>query len=139
MSASCGSHQRHQSLPGGNATRRCGARFLPATLSERPMSASVPWLRVRQRLARVLAVARIECLHLLRDRTTLALVFTVPAIQIVLFGYAVNLNPKAIPVAITRNQGNPIDQLRRTVEETGYFSILADRLEPGAAERMLVE
>ena len=103
------------------------------------MTVSVPWRRVRRRVARVLAVARIECLHLIRDRTTIALVFTVPAIQLVLFGYAVNLDPKAIPLAIARNHGHPIDQLRRTVEETGYFSILADRLEPGAAERMVVE
>src|SRR5262245_50561546 len=139
MSAGCSPHQRRQSHPGNHAARRCRPCVFQAIRAERSMIVSVPWRRVRHRVARVLAVARIECLHLLRDRTTIALVFTVPAIQIVLFGYAVNLNPKAIPVAITRNQGNPIDQLRRTVEETGYFSILADRLEPGAAERMLVE
>lgn len=93
----------------------------------------------RHRVARILAVARIETLHLTRDRTTISLILVVPAIQLVLFGYAVNLDPKAIPLAIARNHGHPIDQLRRTVEETGYFSILADRLEPGAAERMVVE
>jgi ABC-2 type transport system permease protein len=103
------------------------------------MIVSAPWCRIRHRVARMLAVARIEFLHLIRDRTTIALVVTIPAIQLVLFGYAVNLNPKAIPLAIARNHGGPADQLHRTIEETGYFSILADRLEPGAAERLVVE
>jgi len=102
------------------------------------MIISAPWRRIRHHVTRMLAVARIECLHLIRDRTTIALVVTVPAIQIVLFGYAVNLNPKAIPTAIARNHSEPIDQFRRTIEETGYFSILADRLASGAAERMVV-
>ena len=59
------------------------------------------------RLARILAVARIECLQLIRDRTSLALIFTVPAVQIVLFGYAINLNPKNVPIAIARPSNSP--------------------------------
>jgi hypothetical protein len=42
----------------------------------------------------MLAVSRVEILHPLHDRATLSLILLVPAIQIVLFGYAVNLNPK---------------------------------------------
>src|SRR5262249_61186342 len=103
------------------------------------MTVSVPWRRIRHRVACMLAVAHIEFLHLIRDRTTIALVVTVPAIQIALFGYAVNLNPKAIPMAIARDHGGPVDQLHRAIEGTGYFSILADGLEPGAAERLVTE
>jgi ABC-2 type transport system permease protein len=87
----------------------------------------------------MLAVAQIEMLHLIRDRTSIALIVTVPAIQIVLFGYAVNLNPKAIPVAIAGNHQSLTDQLYRTIEDTGYFSILADRLALGDAERLVRE
>jgi ABC-2 type transport system permease protein len=86
----------------------------------------------------MLAVARIECLHLIRDRTTIALLVTVPAIQIVLFGSTVNLNPKAVPIAIARQHDSPGGQLQRTIEETGYFSILADGLAAGAAARLVV-
>jgi ABC-2 type transport system permease protein len=96
------------------------------------------WRHLHHRIARMLAVARIECLHLMRDRTTIALLVTVPAIQIVLFGYAVNLNPKHVPIAIARQHGGLGGQLQRTVEETGYFSILADGLAAGAAERLVV-
>ena len=91
-----------------------------------------------RRFLRVLAVARVECLQLIRDRTSIALIVTVPAIQIILFGYAVNLNPRNISIAIARNHDGSMDQLRRAIAETGYFSIVADGLELGAAERMVI-
>jgi hypothetical protein len=49
----------------------------------------------------MLAVARIELLHLLHDRTSISLILIVPAFQIVLFGYAVNPDSKHIPIAIS--------------------------------------
>ncbi len=101
--------------------------------------ASRLWRRLRHRLARILAVARIETLHLARDRTTISLVLVVPAIQLVLFGYAVNLDPKDVPIAIAREHDSVVDRLHRTIAETGYFSILADGLEAGAAERMVAD
>lgn len=101
--------------------------------------ARTPALRVGlyRRLLRVLAVARVECLQLIRDRTSIALIVTVPAIQIILFGYAVNLNPKDIPLAIARNHDGSLDQLHRAIVETGYFSIVADGLALGGAEKMV--
>jgi len=103
------------------------------------MMASGPWRRIRHRVARILAVARIETLHLTRDRTTISLILVVPAIQLVLFGYAVNLDPKDVPIAIAREYDGAVDRLHRTIAETGYFSILADGLEAGRAERMVAE
>jgi len=91
------------------------------------------------RIARILAVARVEFLHLIRDRASIGLVVAVPVIQVALFGYAVNLDPKALPLAIARDHADPTDRLRRAVEGTGYFSIRADGLEPGGAERMVRE
>jgi ABC-2 type transport system permease protein len=103
------------------------------------MMASGSGRRIRHRIARILAVARIETLHLTRDRTTISLILVVPAIQLVLFGYAVNLDPKDVPIAIAREYDGAVDRLHRTIAETGYFSILADGLEAGLAERMVVE
>ncbi len=98
-------------------------------------AATVPaWRRSGRRMW---IVARLECLLLLRDRTSLALIATVPAIQILLFGYTVNLNPKNLPVAIARNSDGADEAVRRAISETGYFSILADGLPPGGAERMV--
>jgi ABC-2 type transport system permease protein len=96
--------------------------------------------RVRNRVARIRAVSRIEMLHLVRDRTTISLILLVPAIQLVLFGYAVNLDPRHVPIAIAREApGRARDRFRHTIEETGYFSILADGLAAGAAERMVAD
>jgi ABC-2 type transport system permease protein len=103
------------------------------------MTVSMRWSYVTCHVVRIRAVACVETLHLIRDRMSIALIVLVPAIQIVLFGYAVTLDPKNIPLAIAGNHRSPVDQLHQTIEETGYFSILADRLELGAAERMVVE
>ncbi|MGH2616481.1 MAG: ABC transporter permease [Thermomicrobiales bacterium] len=98
------------------------------------MTASAPWRRV----TRMLAVARIETLHLTRDRLTLSLIVAVPAIQIILFGYTINLDPKNVPMAIAGDHALA-DQLTRKIAETGYFVIVADKLPLGAAERLVAE
>jgi ABC-2 type transport system permease protein len=87
----------------------------------------------------MLAVARVEILILIHDRPTISLILLVPAIQIVLFGYAVNLNPKNISIAIAGDSGDLMRQVHRTIEETGYFTILGDGLKRGEAERMVIE
>ncbi len=92
-----------------------------------------------RRIARMVAVARIEMLHLVHDPTTISLMLLVPAIQIVLFGYAVNLNPRHVPIAIAGDHNGRGLQVRSTIESTGYFTVSADGLEPGAAKRMVAE
>lgn len=94
---------------------------------------------ILRRIARILAVARVETLHLIHDRTTLSLILLVPATQIVLFGYAVNLDPRHIPIVIARDHQGPQDQVDRLIGQTGYFMVLADGLKPGAAERMVIQ
>jgi ABC-2 type transport system permease protein len=85
----------------------------------------------------MLAVARLELLHLIHDRTSISLILIVPAIQIVLFGYAVNLDPKHVPIAISRGNDAVVDLIHQIVRETGYFVIEADGLQPGAAKEMV--
>ncbi len=99
------------------------------------MTVSVRW----RRIARVLAVARVEILHLIHDRATISLILLVPAIQIVLFGYAVNLDPRHLPIAIAGDHGDAANQVDRVIGETGYSMILADGLKPGAAEQMVAQ
>jgi ABC-2 type transport system permease protein len=103
--------------------------------AERTVTVSVRW----RRIARVLAVARVEILHLIHDRATISLILLVPAIQIVLFGYAVNLDPRHVPIAIAGDHGGAANQVDRVIGETGYFMILADGLKPGAAEQMVAQ
>ena len=86
----------------------------------------------------MLAIARVEILHLTHDSTSISLILIIPAFQIVLFGYAVNLTPRQIPIAISRGNGSAADGIRRIVEQTGYFAIAADHLPQGGAREMVI-
>jgi ABC-2 type transport system permease protein len=91
-----------------------------------------------RRLRRMMAVARIEILRLVRDRVAISLIALVPAVQIVLFGYAVNLDPKNVPIAIAGSDGFSVERAVRIVGETGYFTIVGEALASGGAERMVI-
>ena len=82
------------------------------------------------RLRRMIAVARIETLRLVRDRVAISLIALVPAVQIVLFGYAVNLDPKNVPIAIAGSDRVSVERAARIVGDTGYFTIVGEALPP---------
>jgi ABC-2 type transport system permease protein len=86
-------------------------------------------------LGRTLAVARVETLRLLVDRPSIGLILLVPALQIVLFGYAVNLTPKNIPIAIASSCDAWRDLTRRAVADTGSFRLIqADHVPQSATQ-----
>lgn len=82
-------------------------------------------------------MARVEILRITRDPPTLSLILIVPAVQIVLFGYAVNLDPKSVPIAIAREVPESPGLLDRSIADTGRFKVVADGLPPGAAADMV--
>lgn len=92
-----------------------------------------------QRLRRWRAVARIELLQLLQDRPTLGIILLVPALQILLFGYAVHFEPRGVPIAISREYAEPEGSLVRGITETGFFHVLGDGLPKGAAASLVAE
>lgn len=49
---------------------------------------------------RILSIARKEFLHIIRDPRTLAIVFLMPVIQLVMFGYALNMEIQRVDVAV---------------------------------------
>ena len=102
------------------------------------MILSVPRRMAGRRLARMMAIARIEAVRLIRDRVAVSLIALVPAVQILLFGYAVNLDPKSVPIAIAGGDASSAERAARIVGETGYFMIVGDRLPSGEAEQMVV-
>ena len=59
-----------------------------------------PPSRVLLSLWRVLAVARKELLQLVRDRLSLGFIVGIPSLQLLLFGYAINLDVRNIPTAV---------------------------------------
>jgi ABC-2 type transport system permease protein len=86
-------------------------------------------------LYRILAVARIESLRLLVDRPSIGLILLVPALQLILFGYAVNPTPKNIAIAIAPSCDAQRDLMSRAVADTGSFRLIpADPELQSAAE-----
>jgi ABC-2 type transport system permease protein len=61
---------------------------------------SEPPSRVLLSLWRVIAVARKELLQLVRDRLSLGFIVGIPSLQLLLFGYAINLDVRHIPTAV---------------------------------------
>ena len=51
-------------------------------------------------LRRILAIARKELRQLARDRLTLAMIAGIPTLQLLLFGYAINLDVRNVPTAV---------------------------------------
>lgn len=101
------------------------------------------WMpRLPPRLGRIVAVARVEVLRLLRDRTSLSLILVVPALQMVLFGYAVNLDPHNITLAIARERPAAHasdDWLGRSIATSSYFKVVGDGLGAGQAARRVAD
>jgi phasin family protein len=67
------------------------------------------------------------------------LIALVPVVQIVLFGYAVNLDPRNVRIAIAGSDDSSVERAAGIVNETGYFRIVGQGLPPGAAELMVLE
>lgn len=79
-----------------------------------------------------------EFIQIKRDKTTFALIIGVPLIQLILFGYAINLNPRYLPTVIV---GNANSQVARTIvsamEQSSYFKFVQRPVSEKKAENML--
>jgi ABC-2 type transport system permease protein len=74
---------------------------------------------------RILAVLLKELVQLKRDRLTFAMLIGVPLIQLVLFGYAINGDPRHLPTAVVALDDGPLVRtLVRAAENTGYFRVV---------------
>jgi ABC-2 type transport system permease protein len=75
---------------------------------------------------RFVAVLAKEFVQMRRDRLTFAMMIGVPVMQLVLFGYAINMDPKGLPAAVVSAEASPFSRsLVRALENTGYFRVVA--------------
>lgn len=89
-------------------------------------------------LARVLAIIIKEFQQMLRDRLTFAMAIGVPVMQLVLFGYAINNDPKGLPTVLVAQDNGPLARsLLASIQNTGYFRITAQTASEAEAERLL--
>ncbi len=75
-------------------------------------------------LSRLLAILIKEFRQIRRDRLTFAMMIAVPIMQLVLFGYAINTDPKRLPMAVVAaDQSEFSRSLIAGLENSGYFRI----------------
>ena len=77
-------------------------------------------------MSRMIAIMRIEFLRLLLDRSSIGLILIVPGVQLVLFGYAIDLTPKNIPIAIARACDEHSTLLRNAISDAGSFRVIPE-------------
>ena len=88
-------------------------------------------------LERVAAVLRKEFVQLRRDRLTFAMLIGVPIMQLILFGYAINADPKHLPTAVVALDQSPlVRSIVRAAQNTDYFRIVEVASE-SEAERLI--
>jgi ABC-2 type transport system permease protein len=88
-------------------------------------------------LARTAAVFIKEFQQMLRDRLTFAMAVGVP-VQLVLFGYAINTDPKGLPTAVVAQDSGPLTRsLVAALQNTGYFRVVASGIGQAQADALL--
>jgi ABC-2 type transport system permease protein len=74
---------------------------------------------------RLLAIFIKEFQQMMRDRLTFAMAIGVPIMQLVLFGYAINTDPKGLPTAVVSADSGPLARsLSAALQNTGYFKVI---------------
>jgi ABC-2 type transport system permease protein len=87
---------------------------------------------------RFIAVLLKEFIQMKRDRLTFGMIVGVPIIQLVLFGFAINTDPKGLPAAVVINDESPFSRaLVRGLENSQYFKFTHRAASEAEADRLL--
>jgi ABC-2 type transport system permease protein len=74
--------------------------------------------------ARVAAIARKECLHIVRDPLSLLMALAIPALMLLLFGYALTLDVDRVPLVVWDQDRSPASRdLVSRFEGSRYFAL----------------
>lgn len=87
---------------------------------------------------RVLAILAKEFIQLSRDRLTYAMILLVPVMQLMMFGYAINNDPKHLPAAVyVQDQGGLSRSVLSALQASGYFDIVETASSPAELDRAM--
>ncbi len=79
-----------------------------------------------------------EFLQLRRDRVTFATMIAIPVLQLTLFGYAINTNPRNLPTAVLLQESSDVGRsIIAALENTKHFRITHQVYEVDALDRLL--
>jgi ABC-2 type transport system permease protein len=87
---------------------------------------------------RVTAVMVKEFKQLTRDRVTYALMLGIPVIQLLLFGYAINSEPRHLPTAVLAQEDSRYARsMVAALENSAYFDLVAQARSPAELDRLI--
>jgi ABC-2 type transport system permease protein len=87
---------------------------------------------------RVFAVLMKEFKQLTRDRVTYAMMLLIPVIQLLLFGYAINAEPRHLPaVALVEENSRLSRAVLAALKNSAYFDLIAQVRSPADLDRMI--
>ena len=89
-------------------------------------------------LTRTWAVMVKEFIQLTRDRITYAMILALPIMQLLLFGYAINDDPRNLPTAVlVQDNGGFSRSILTALDNSGYFEITLQARSQGELDRAL--
>ncbi len=87
---------------------------------------------------RVGAMILKEFVQLRRDRITFATIITIPLMQLVLFGYAINTQPRGLPTAVLLQESSDVGRsILKALENTKYFKVTHQVRDEAEFDRLL--
>ena len=91
-------------------------------------------------IRRFFALALKEFIQMRRDRLTFAMMFGIPLMQLIVFGYAINTDPKHLPAVVVTGDTGPIPRaIIEGMRQTQYFDIRAETVSEADAAEMLAD
>lgn len=91
-------------------------------------------------LVRLLALLAKETIQMRRDHITFGMMLGVPLMQLILFGFAINNDPKALPAALVTNSQDQYTRAMVTaLEMTGYYRFSHVAVSPAEAEALIAD
>ena len=107
-------------------------------MTEMPYHYGASERRVPDFFRRTWAVVVKEFVQMRRDRMTFATMIIVPIMQLVLFGYAINTDPKQLPTAVlTRDDGPLTRAVLASMRNTDYFDFKVQVHDPAELDRLV--
>jgi ABC-2 type transport system permease protein len=89
-------------------------------------------------LSRIAAVIAKEFTQLVRDRLTYGMIIGIPIMQLLLFGYAINSDPKHLPTAVlVQDQGEFSRSIVGALQRSAYFDIVANARSQAEMDRLI--
>jgi ABC-2 type transport system permease protein len=87
---------------------------------------------------RLFAIMSKEFTQMKRDRVTFGMMIGLPLLQLILFGFAINTDPKALPTAvISADHSNFTRNFTIALQNTSYFKLLPNITTEAEAEKKL--